>query len=355
MANRYPLFASPIDAEKHPFQIDGLVGVLGSCQMSPMGFVGFFVRLDMPGVPRNGFRNFVVTFNATAPKKESFPFDESERVYVGYLNVNRNPLVIPVQVIAQNGSFLMLFPATEGGLYFMPLPRSASAQIALQGAGTSSGNSIDEAEGILDKMNLDAINLERSGKYGLLKISSTETTKGSTKTKRVDSSRESIDKAEGSAKFEQGKGPFGKPIDKADEESAPVDSSPTKQSSHEVPEAQSKNVSFMVVSASANAVILMVYAGKHIIIRYCNRLKIKGLDGVCEKRVVQEDGRYSLYLSADLPGLDPYLCVTTDQERCVLVYGKPQPQEYYVHFRGIRNYLFFVQLRCSCCKFDNVR
>ena len=138
MANRNPLIATPTKPVKHPFQIDGLPGPKGPFQKTRMGSrsVGFVLRLDMPGVPRNGFKFFkkpnkVVTFNATAPKNESFPFDESDRVYAGYLNVNRNPLVIPVQVIAQNGSFLMLFPATEGGLYFMPLPRSASAQIAL--------------------------------------------------------------------------------------------------------------------------------------------------------------------------------------------------------------------------------
>jgi len=136
MENRKLYIDIPIDAEEHPFQIDGLVGVMGPCQMSPMGFVGFFLRLDMPGVPRNGFKFFknpinkVVTFHATAPKKESFPLDESDRVYAGYLRVNRNPLVIPVQVMGQNGSFLMLFPDTEADFYFSPPPSFASPQIA---------------------------------------------------------------------------------------------------------------------------------------------------------------------------------------------------------------------------------
>jgi len=42
----------------------------------------------------------------------------------------------------------------------------------------SSGKSVDEAEGVLDQINLDAMNLEGSGNSGSSKISSIECTKG---------------------------------------------------------------------------------------------------------------------------------------------------------------------------------
>ena len=107
----------------------------------------------------------------------------------------------------------------------------------------------------------------------------------------------------------------------------------------------------------ASLVLLIIpagYAGSTTedVVRYINKLKIKGPDSVCEKRVVQQDGLYSLYVRADLPGLEPQLRVMTVRDRCILVYGKPQPKEHYI--RGGRNYLLFVQLRCSCCKFDNL-
>jgi len=87
-----------------------------------------------------------------------------------------------------------------------------------------------------------------------------------------------------------------------------------------------------------------------------NELKIQGPDGVCEKRVVQENGRYSVYVRADLPGLEPDLCITAVEDRCILVYGKLPPKDIKKKLRmlGARSYLFFVQLRCLCCKFDDL-
>jgi len=89
----------------------------------------------MPGVPRNGFKFFrkpnrAITFNATAPKKESFPFDESDRVYAGFLKLTGDALTTPLRVMPQSGSFWMVFPATQGALFLMPPPRAGPPQIS---------------------------------------------------------------------------------------------------------------------------------------------------------------------------------------------------------------------------------
>ena len=47
-----------------------------------------------------------------------------------------------------------------------------------EGEGSSSGKSTNEVEGILDHINLDAVNLEDSGKSGSPKISSDKSTEG---------------------------------------------------------------------------------------------------------------------------------------------------------------------------------
>ena len=73
---------------------------------------------------------------------------------------------------------------------------------------------------------------------------------------------------------------------------------------------------------------------------------------MCEKQVVQVDGRYSLYVRADLPGFEPNLRVTAVRDHCIIVYGKPPSEEN--HKKGGRSYLLFVKLRCLCCKFDTL-
>ncbi|KAJ8444678.1 hypothetical protein Cgig2_030352 [Carnegiea gigantea] len=118
------------------------------------------------------------------------------------------------------------------------------------------------------------------------------------------------------------------------EESVLAETSPTEQSTHEAPE------------------VAIGSTTEDIIIGPVNYLKIKGPEGVCEKRVMQKDGQYSLYVRADLPGLAPHLCVTTVRDRCILVYGRSQSERNYL--KGGRSYLFFVKLRCSCCKFDTL-
>ena len=133
MATTNPLVVTPPEIQKHPFQIESLPGPKG-----PHGVVcmerGFFARLDMPGVAPNGFRFFmkpnnVLTFNTRAPKKESFPYDESERVYAGFLQLTGDPLETPIRVRAKNGSFFMFF-RNQANLFFLPPPRSPPPQIS---------------------------------------------------------------------------------------------------------------------------------------------------------------------------------------------------------------------------------
>jgi len=62
----------------------------------------------MPGVAQNGIKIFkssekdTVTFSATAPKKESLPYDKSERVYVGIVQLNKDPNDLLVEVSVEN-------------------------------------------------------------------------------------------------------------------------------------------------------------------------------------------------------------------------------------------------------------
>ncbi|KAJ8423612.1 hypothetical protein Cgig2_011960 [Carnegiea gigantea] len=82
--------------------------------------------LDMPGVAQNGIKIFkssekdMVTFSATALKKESFPYDESERVYVGIVQLNKDPNDLLVEVFVENGSVSVFFPTADGYLLFLP-------------------------------------------------------------------------------------------------------------------------------------------------------------------------------------------------------------------------------------------
>ncbi|KAJ8445613.1 hypothetical protein Cgig2_018554 [Carnegiea gigantea] len=339
---------------KHPFQLDCTPWPQGPYEVIRMtweSIPAFFARLDMPGC--YGVSRFkkgnsgMITFNARAPKKEGFPYDESERVYAGCFNIAGEALVTPIKDIIRNGCFFMFFPVSHGTLFFLPPPRSPPSSgiflvavirlwvaislgvkclmlcfswVVIQGSvksekgeGSSSGKSIAEERDI----NLDAMNLEGSGK--------SEQKEGS--------SEKSMDKPQGSTKSGSGESASN---ESSEEESTPVENS-SEQSSHEAPE-------------------IAIGSTTEDVIGYVNQLKIQGPDGVCEKRVVQEDGRYSVYVRADLPGLEPCLCTTTVKNSCILVYGKLPPKEVKKKHRtlGARSYLFFVQLRCSCCKFDNL-
>ena len=101
-----------------------------------MGHCGSRIRLDMPGVPTHGLEtsrkpdNMGIAFHATAPKKEGFPFDESQRVYAGFVRINQNVLDVPIIEYAENGCFLMIFPQNEGTLLFLPQPGCAPPQIS---------------------------------------------------------------------------------------------------------------------------------------------------------------------------------------------------------------------------------
>jgi len=123
--------------------MDSLPGPKGAYEMTQSDN-GFFLRLDMPGVEPSGLKIYkrserkVVTFNGVAPRKESFPFDESERVYAGVVQLDRDPNQIEVDVMVEDGSVILLFPDAEGALFFLPPPRSAPGQ-------TSSGISFSHS------------------------------------------------------------------------------------------------------------------------------------------------------------------------------------------------------------------
>ena len=113
--------------------MDSLPGPKGAYEMTLVDG-GFLLRLDMPGVPPSGIKIYkrsdrkVVTFNGVAPRKESFPFDESERVYAGVVQLNRDPIQIQLDVTVENGCVVMVFPNAEGALFFLPPPRSGPGQ-----------------------------------------------------------------------------------------------------------------------------------------------------------------------------------------------------------------------------------
>jgi len=82
----------------------------------------------MPGCPslkrcRKG-NGGIITFTGRAPKKEGFPYDESDRVYAGYLKIAGEALVTPVRDVARNGCFFMVLPVSHGILFFLPPPRA---------------------------------------------------------------------------------------------------------------------------------------------------------------------------------------------------------------------------------------
>jgi len=139
MENNLPFVAYPIfQAEKHPFQIDidGFPNPRGAYQVNRWGTIGFTIRMDMPGVPKDDLKIsrksdlMTITFSARAPKKEDFPFDESERVYAGFVQVNKqHRYSIPFISVGRNGCFLLLLPKSAGSLFFLPEPRSALPQI----------------------------------------------------------------------------------------------------------------------------------------------------------------------------------------------------------------------------------
>ena len=84
----------------------------------------------MPGVAQNGIKIFkssekdTVTFSATAPKKESFPYDKSEKVYVGIVQLNKDLNDLLVEVSIENVSVAVFFPTIDGYLVFLLQRRS---------------------------------------------------------------------------------------------------------------------------------------------------------------------------------------------------------------------------------------
>ncbi|XP_074278758.1 uncharacterized protein LOC141602360 isoform X2 [Silene latifolia] len=78
----------------------------------------------MPGVPPDGVKlvkygeTQTVTFSGKAPKL--WPdYDSSDRVYGGYVVLDRDPNQIEIEMKVENGSMKLFFPGSEGTLHFL--------------------------------------------------------------------------------------------------------------------------------------------------------------------------------------------------------------------------------------------
>ncbi|KAH9614365.1 hypothetical protein KSS87_005803 [Heliosperma pusillum] len=133
---------SEITAKPHPYQQhdheptkNGPKGAYEARKLNR----GFYVRVDMPGVPTNGVKVFkynetrTVTFTGKAPSL--WPgFDSPEpRVYAGYVVLDRDPSEVNFTSEIDNGVFRLLFyPHCDGSLHFLSSPRrnSGAAQLS---------------------------------------------------------------------------------------------------------------------------------------------------------------------------------------------------------------------------------
>ncbi|XP_074297271.1 uncharacterized protein LOC141627975 [Silene latifolia] len=124
--------SSEIRAKPHPYQQhdhkptqNGPKGAFEARKLKS----GFYVRVDMPGVPNNGVK--VVKYNETRTVTISgkapslWPgFDSPEpRVYAGYVVLDRDPSDVNFTSEVHNGVFrLLFFPHCDGSLHFLSPP-----------------------------------------------------------------------------------------------------------------------------------------------------------------------------------------------------------------------------------------
>ncbi|XP_074274667.1 putative 57 kDa heat shock protein isoform X2 [Silene latifolia] len=109
---------------KHPFQKYEDPGPTGAYEARQVKNSGFYVRVDMPGVPPDGVKlvkyaeTQTVTFSGKAPKIWQV-YDSSERVYGGYVVLDLDPTQIDIEMKVKNGSMRLFFPGSEGTLHFL--------------------------------------------------------------------------------------------------------------------------------------------------------------------------------------------------------------------------------------------
>ncbi|XP_074274663.1 uncharacterized protein LOC141598788 [Silene latifolia] len=116
----------PSENEKkdHPFQLYRYPGPTGAFEARQVNNSGFYVRVDMPGVPPDGVKlvkyaeTQTVTFSGKAPRLWT-QFDLSERVYGGYVVLDRDPTQIDIEMKVNKGSMRLFFPGSEGTLHFL--------------------------------------------------------------------------------------------------------------------------------------------------------------------------------------------------------------------------------------------
>ncbi|XP_074278759.1 uncharacterized protein LOC141602361 [Silene latifolia] len=118
----------PSENEKkdHPFQKYEEPGPTGAYEARQVKNSGFYVQVDMPGVPPDGVKllKYAETQTVTFSGKTKVPefwtkFDSSERVYGGYVVLDRDPTQIEIEMKVTNGSMRLFFPGSEGTLHFL--------------------------------------------------------------------------------------------------------------------------------------------------------------------------------------------------------------------------------------------
>uniref|UniRef100_A0A803N3T2 Uncharacterized protein n=1 Tax=Chenopodium quinoa TaxID=63459 RepID=A0A803N3T2_CHEQI len=127
------------EVKLHPYQKHGPKGAYEAKQVNGtwtngQSCRGLYVRVDMPGVPESGGVKIwkysdsrTVTFTGKAPMVWPH-FDTSDRVYGGYVILDRDPTLVSVQSQLKNGTLHLFFPASDGSLHFLSPSNSSLLQ-----------------------------------------------------------------------------------------------------------------------------------------------------------------------------------------------------------------------------------
>lgn len=119
------------EVKLHPYQKRGPKGAYEAKQVTgswnggkKKSCRGLYVRVDMPGVPDDGVKiskysdTRTVTFTGKAPVVWAH-IDSSDRVYAGYVVLDRDPAMVDVECRVKNGSLHLFFPCSDGSLHFL--------------------------------------------------------------------------------------------------------------------------------------------------------------------------------------------------------------------------------------------
>ncbi|XP_056689299.1 uncharacterized protein [Spinacia oleracea] len=123
--------SSEEEVKLHPYQKRGPKGAYEAKQVTgswnggkKKSCRGLYVRVDMPGVPDDGVKiskysdTRTVTFTGKAPVVWAH-IDSSDRVYAGYVVLDRDPAMVDVECRVKNGSLHLFFPCSDGSLHFL--------------------------------------------------------------------------------------------------------------------------------------------------------------------------------------------------------------------------------------------